>query len=346
MEDADRKEIELSVVVPACNEEACVDEFYERVSSQLEQITSSWEIIFIDDGSRDRTVQHLLALREKDDRIKILCFARNFGNQLASSAGLRHSAGKAVITMDADLQHPPEMIPEMVRLWKEGYDSVYTVRSYGKETGFFKRRLSSLYARTLNRFSDLSLPAGLSDFRLLDRRIVDYVNSMEENSRFLRAMISWLGFREIGIPFTAPPRQGGRTKFSPGKLLRLSIDGITSFSVRPLRWITYLGLSVAVFSLLYAVSILFEVAAEGIETPGWPTLIVAILFLGGVQLISLGVVGEYVGRIYMETKKRPLFVLREKHGFDTDAAPVEEDLPRLPVFSTKTTTTGAQADVA
>lgn len=315
MEGFNNKRIELSVVVPAFNEESCINEFYRVVSSHLGQITSSWEIIFVDDGSSDRTVERLLALREKDSRVKVLCFAKNFGNQVATSAGLRFSRGKAVITMDADLQHPPEMIADMVRLWKEGYHSVYTVRNYGKGTGFFKRWLSSLFAKTLNRFSELSMPEGISDFRLLDRKVVDYVNSMEENSRFLRAMISWLGFREIGIPFTANLRQHGQTKFSLAKLIRLSIDGITSFSVLPLRWITYLGASVAVVSLLYAIFVLYEVAIEGIETPGWPTLIVAILFLGGVQLISLGVVGEYVGRIYMETKRRPLFVLQEKHGF-------------------------------
>lgn len=319
--------IELSVVVPAFNEESCIDEFYRVVSSQLDQVTSSWEIIFVDDGSRDRTVQRLLAIREKDSRVKILCFARNFGNQIATSAGLRFSEGEAVITMDADLQHPPEMIAEMVQLWKEGYHSVYTVRSYGKKTGFFKRKLSSLFAKTLNRFSDLSMPEGISDFRLLDRRIADYVNSMEENSRFLRAMISWLGFREIGIPYVANPRHQGETKFSLTKLIRLSVDGITSFSIRPLRWIIYLGMTVASLSLIYAGYVLYEVFVEGIITPGWPTLIVAVLFLGGVQLISTGVVGEYVGRTFMESKRRPLFVIQEKHGIDSEekASPLDAD---------------------
>lgn len=338
------KEIELSVVVPAYNEEACIEKFYQAVSSELDQITDSWEIIFIDDGSRDRTVERLLTLREKDSRVKVLRFARNFGNQIATSAGLRFARGKAVITMDADLQHPPEMIAEMVRLWREGYHSVYTVRNYGKNTGFFKSRFSSLFAKALNRVSNLSMPEGISDFRLLDRRVVDYVNSMEESSRFLRAMISWLGFREIGITFTANSRYQGKTKFSARKLIRLSIDGITSFSARPLRWITYFGMFIAAISLLYATYVLYEVAVEGILTPGWPSLIIAVLFLGGVQLISIGVVGEYVGRTYTESKRRPLFVLQEKHGFDSE---LESDHPAtISVPSRVTANYGAQTDVA
>lgn len=338
------KDIEISLVVPVYNEEACVDEFYQEVSSELDQITDSWEIIFIDDGSRDRTVERLLSLREKDSRVKVLCFARNFGNQIATSAGLRYSNGRAVITMDADLQHPPEMIAEMVRYWRDGYHCVYTVRSYGKDTGVFKRWFSSLFAKALNRVSNLAMPEGISDFRLLDRRIVDYINTMEESSRFLRAMISWLGFRDIGIPFTASPRHRGQTKFSTKKLLRLSIDSITSFSVRPLRWITYFGMFDATLSLFYAAYVLYEVTVEGVMTPGWPTLIIAILFLGGVQLISIGVVGEYVGRIFIESKRRPLFVVQEKHGFDSE---IEPDRPvTISVPSRITTNLGAQTDVA
>lgn len=219
----------------------------------------------------------------------------------------------------------------MHRLWREGYHSVYTQRTYGKDIGVLKRRLSSVYAKTLNRFSDLDMPEGISDFRLLDRKIVDYVNSMDENSRFLWAMISWLGFREIGIPYIAAPRSQGYTKFSFRKLVRLSIDGITSFSFRPLRWIMYLGMIFAILSLLYAGSVLYEVATEGILTPGWPTLIVAVLFLGGMQLISIGVLGEYVGRTYMESKRRPLFVLQEKHGYHIAILRGAESLVRLEV---------------
>jgi glycosyltransferase involved in cell wall biosynthesis len=252
-------------------------------------------------------------------------FSRNFGNQAAASAGLRFSRGDAVIVMDSDMQHPVELIPEMVRLWREGYHSIYTTRNYGDETGLLKRWTSSLFSRVMRYFSNLPLPDGLSDFRLLDRKVVNYINAMGESSRFLRAMIFWLGFKQVGIKFTANPRLAGQTKFSPVKLIRLSLDSLTSFSILPLRLITYIGVVVACVSILYAGYVFYEALATGILTPGWPTLVIATLFLGGVQLMSLGVVGEYVGRIYMETKQRPLFVVKEKIGFNIENKNVEQE---------------------
>jgi dolichol-phosphate mannosyltransferase len=310
--------IEISVVVPAFNEAENVSVFTEAVSAELSKITDSWEIIFVDDGSSDNSLEVLRILHAQDQRIKIICLSRNFGNQAAASAGLKFACGDAVIMMDADLQHPTELIPEMVRLWREGYHSIYTTRSYGNETGQLKRRTSLLFSKVMNCFSNLSLPEGLSDFRLLDRKVVDCVNAMEESSRFLRAMIFGLGFRQIGIQFTAKPRFAGKTKFSLMKLLKLSLDSLASFSVAPLRMIMYTGLFVAAMSVFYAGYVLYDVFTSGIVTPGWPTLIIAILFLGGVQLMSIGIVGEYIGRIYMEIKKRPLFVVQEKYGFDID----------------------------
>jgi glycosyltransferase involved in cell wall biosynthesis len=255
-----------------------------------------------------------------------LRFSKNFGNQAALSAGLKFAQGDAVITMDSDLQHPPELIPEMVRHWQNGVHSVFTIRTYSEEVGFVKRSLSSVFAKTMNLLSRTSLQEGTSDYRLLDRKVVDAVNLMEENARFLRAMISWLGFRQIGIPFTTKPRAAGTTKFSLAKLLRLSLDSITSFSVLPLRWITVCGLTIAAMSLCYAVYVLVEVLMTGITTPGWPSLIVAIMFLGGMQLTALGIVGEYVGRIYMEAKRRPLFVVQEEFGFDREAQTITDVL--------------------
>jgi len=318
--------VQISVVVPAYHEEDGLDAFYQALSDQLEQIDETWEIVFVNDGSQDQTYEVLKRLHANDSRVKVLSFSRNFGNQIAISAGLKYARGNAIIIMDADLQHPPELLTEMVRLWKEeGYHSVYTVRSYNKKTGYFKRLTSSLFCKILNRISDLDLPEGISDYRLIDRRIVNCLNSMGENSRFLRAMISWLGFRKIGISYTANERQQGQSKFSPTKLLQLSCDAITSFSVRPLRWITYFGLIVACCSLLYTGYVLFETFVFGLTTPGWPTLIIAILFLGGVQLVSLGVIGEYIGRIYTEVKHRPLFVIQEKLGFECQ----DSSVPRL-----------------
>ncbi|MDR2641898.1 MAG: glycosyltransferase family 2 protein [Planctomycetaceae bacterium] len=317
--------VEISVVSPALNEAENLSVFAEAVSAELAKITDSWEIIFVDDGSSDNSLEVLRELHYREERIKVLRLSRNFGNQAAASAGLKFSRGDAVIVMDSDMQHPHELIPEMVRLWREGYHNIYTTRNYGAETGQLKRRTSSLFSKVLNYFSNLSLPNGLSDFRLLDRKVVDCINAMEESSRFLRAMIFWLGFKQIGIQFTAKPRFAGKTKFSIDKLVKLSIDSITSFSISPLRMISYFGLFVALCSILYAGYVIYEVFSSGIITPGWPTLIVTVLFLGGVQIMSIGVVGEYIGRIYTETKRRPLFVVQEKIGFDIEIKERESD---------------------
>ena len=308
----------VSVVAPVFNEADGIRTFVEVVVTELNRLPHSWEIVLVDDGSTDRTWEILQTLHTEDSRIKILQFSRNFGNQAAISAGLQFAQGDAVITMDSDLQHPPELIPQMVQHWQDGFHSVFTIRTYSEDTGFFKRLLSSLFAKTMNWLSHTSLQEGMSDYRLMDRKVVDSVNLMGENARFLRAMIAWLGFRQTGIAFTTQPRFTGSTKFSLTKLFRLSMDGITSFSVLPLRWITACGLVVAIASLCYAAYILGEVVMTGITTPGWPTLVVAVLFLGGMQLTALGIVGEYVGRIYMETKRRPLFIVQDKSGFDEE----------------------------
>jgi len=314
----------ISVVAPVFNEAEGIRSFVDAVAAELDQLTDTWEIVLVDDGSTDRTWEILQTLHSENQRIKILRFSRNFGNQSAVSAGLKFAQGDAVIIMDSDLQHPPELIPTMVQHWQDGFQSVFTIRTYSEETGFFKRLLSSGFAKTMNLLSHSSLPEGVSDYRLLDRKVVDSINMMEENARFLRAMISWLGFRQIGISFTTKPRAAGTTKFSFAKLLRLSLDGITSFSVLPLRWITVCGLAVAFMSLCYAAYVLGEVWMTGITSPGWPTLIIVILFLGGMQLTALGIVGEYVGRIYMETKRRPLFVVQEQFGFDSESQTAAE----------------------
>ena len=306
----------ISVVVPVYNEEESLAAFYQAVSNQLDRTGYSWELIFVNDGSRDHSLTILRAIHERDPRVHVVDFAKNFGNQIALSAGFEYASGDAVIIMDADLQHPPELIPEMIRLWKEeNYLDVYTVRTYGKDAGRFKRWTSRLFHKTLNKLSDLNLPEGISDFRLLDRKVVNYLNEMKESSRFLRAQISWLGFRQIGISYTAPSRVAGLSKFSIKKLFQLSIDGMTGFSIKPLRAIIYFGMITALISGLYACYVLFETIFLGLQTPGWPTLIVAILFMGGIQLISLGVIGEYVGKIYLETKQRPLFTVQETLGF-------------------------------
>jgi len=307
----------ISVVAPIYNEAEGIRSFVDAVVFELDRLPYTWEIVLVDDGSTDGTWEVLQALHAEGSRIKILRFSRNFGHQLAITAGMQYAHGNAVIVMDADLQHPPALIPQMVAKWQEGFEVVYTLRHYGDEIGWFKRTTSNSFYRVLNFLSDTKLEPGVSDFRLLDRAVLDNFNAMPENVRFIRGMIRWLGFRQTSIPFTAAPRFAGQSKFSLFKMVRFALEGITSFSVLPLRWITACGLGVAALSLCYAMYVLGEVWVTGITSPGWPTLIIAILFLGGMQLTALGIVGEYVGRIYMETKRRPLFVVQEEMGFET-----------------------------
>ncbi len=307
----------ISIVVPAYNEELALGAFYDTVSAQLNSLEIRWEMVFVNDGSKDATFDVLRSLHDKDSRVKIVHFSRNFGNQIAISAGLEHAHGDAVIVMDADLQQPPELLPEMIRLWKSGYSVVNTLRSYCQEIGWLKKTTSALFYRVMNALSDVPIIPGASDFRLMDRKVVDALIEMPERIRFLRAMVSWLGFRQIVIPFECAPRIAGTPSFSSGKLLSLAVDAITSFSTKPLRWILYLGCLTAVSGVPYMCWAIYEHLFLGNQTPGWASLIVATLFLGGVQLISLGVIGEYVGRIYGEVKKRPLYVLQEKVGFES-----------------------------
>lgn len=316
--DVDSGAVELSIVVPAFNEEEGLLDFYDAVSRPLSDLVESWELLFVDDGSSDRTFETLLALREKDSRVRVLRFSRNFGHQTAITAGMQYARGRAVVTMDADLQHPPELIAEMYDLWKRGHHVVYTIRTYGKEISWFKRKSSEWFYALCNVVSDVEFVSGAADFRLMDRRVVDCFNAMPEKSRFVRGMVRWLGFRQTGVSYTANARKAGVSKYTFLKMLSFAVDGMTSFSTRPLRWITYIGfltaLSVVPYGL-WAVAYYF-IADENVFTHGWPSLMVAILFLGGLNLVSMGIIGEYVGRIYAETKGRPLFVLQESLGFE------------------------------
>ncbi|MGL4942300.1 MAG: glycosyltransferase family 2 protein [Thermoguttaceae bacterium] len=306
----------ISIVVPVFNEEPSLREFYREVKDVLEKLPLKWEIVFVNDGSGDGSLDVIRSLNANDERVRAVHFAKNFGNQIAISAGLEHARGDAVIIMDADLQHPPELIPELVKRWQdEHYESVYAQRTYDAKTSRFKRFTSSLFHKTLNVLSDLDMPEGVSDFRLLDRAVVDYLNRMKERPRFLRALICWLGFRQCGVPYTTHPRFAGQSKFSIRKLIQLSIDGITAFSTKPLRWITYSGFLVAAIGIVYAMYVVYETFFIELKTAGWPTLIITILLLGGMQLISLGVIGEYLGKTYMETKERPLYTVQERIGF-------------------------------
>lgn len=310
----------LSVVVPAYNEEEGLEAFYNALVPHLESLGCSWELVFVNDGSRDGSLKVLRRLHQNDPRVRVVSFSRNFGHQLAITAGMQHALGHAVVVMDADLQHPPALLSEMLRLWHDGYHVVYTIRSYGEEIGLVKRLTSNMFYRVLNAISDVEFIPGVADFRLMDRKVVDSLGAMPEESRFVRGMVRWLGFHQIGIPYVAAPRVAGQSKYNFRKMLAFAIDGITSFSTKPLRWITNVGFGVALLGVLYAAYVLFETLVLGGTAPGWPTLVITLLILGGMQLISLGVIGEYVGKIYMETKRRPLYVVQERIGFDEASA--------------------------
>ncbi|HRY28777.1 MAG TPA: glycosyltransferase family 2 protein [Elusimicrobiota bacterium] len=305
----------LSIVVPVFNEEEVVSEFYRRLKQVLRSMDIAHEIIFVDDGSRDNTVSLLLKQAAGDDTVKVIEFSRNFGHQNAISAGLDHAAGDACIILDGDLQDPPELIPEMVSKWREGHEVVYAVRNAREGEGFFKKGTAAVFYRLLRTLAGVDIPKDTGDFRLMDRQVVDALGRLPERNRFLRGLVSWVGFRQVGIPFDRPARLAGETKFSLFKMLRFALDGITSFSRLPLRLVTLVGLfcflgSLAVLGWAFYVR-LFTVRS----VQGWTSLIGVVLFLGGTQLLATGVVGEYIARIFDEAKQRPLYLVRRTHGF-------------------------------
>lgn len=304
----------LSLVVPVCNEEDNLSLLYEKLLQVLSPLPLSWELILVDDGSRDGSLSVMRRLREKDQRVKIISLSRNFGHMMALTAGLDFAAGDAVITLDADLQHPPELIPELVRRWQAGSEIVNTVREETTGAGWFKSWSARFFYRLINRVARLDLPAGSADYRLLDRRAVNYLKQFRERSRFLRGLIGWVGFHQEFLPYRAAARQAGKTKYSFGKMFSFALDGITSFSAAPLRLAAYLGLLVASLSFLYLAYALYAHFLTDQTIEGWTSLLVVVLFLGGLQLIFLGVIGEYLGRVFEEVKQRPLYIVREKIG--------------------------------
>ena len=308
----------LSIVVPCYNEEAVIGEFHRRVVAALAGIESDLEIIYTDDGSRDQTANILRELQQKDRRVRLVSLSRNFGHQLAVTAGLEHARGDAVVIIDADLQDPPEVIPEMIERWRDGYQVVYglRVRRAGETT--FKRWSAKLFYRLLNRLSEIEIPPDVGDFRLLDRQVVDVLLAMPERDRFLRGMISWVGFRQVAVVYDREPRRAGESKYPLMKMLGFALDSVISFSFAPLRlaiWVGFGAIAAAFAGIIYALIIRLY-TTEWVR--GWASIFTAILFLGGIQLITLGIVGEYVGRIYAEVKMRPLYVVRERLGFESD----------------------------
>ncbi len=307
----------ISIVAPVFNEEAVLTELHRRVSEVMDQLNEPWELVLVNDGSRDRSAEVIAELHQKDPRVKGISFSRNFGFQVAVTAGLNHAQGDAVILTDADLQDPPEVYPEMIARWREGFEVVYGVRASRVGETWFKLFTAKLFYRLIRRITKIDIPLDTGDFRLMDRRVVQAINSMPERNRFLRGMIPWVGFKQTGVEYQRASRFAGESKFgSVRQMLPFALDAITSFSYLPLQLATYLGFIIAIISGLAILTVVL-VRLFGPESPllGQATTLVSVLFLGGVQLISLGIIGEYLGRIYDEVKGRPLYLVDKKWGF-------------------------------
>jgi glycosyltransferase involved in cell wall biosynthesis len=310
---------ELSVVIPVFNEGSNIGPLCARVISVLDRITSNWEIVFVDDGSADDTLDRIRAAAAGEPRIAGVSFSRNFGKEIAIAAGLDHARGDAVVIMDADLQHPPEMIETFVARWREGYVMVYGQRTDRSDETRFKRGSANLFYRLFRRFGETSLPEGAGDFRLIDRKGVEVLKALGERARFSKGLYAWIGFRSIGVPFDVEERQHGASKWDFRRLFRFAFDGITSFTTVPLRVWTYLGILISILSILTALYFTIRTLLFGTDLPGFPSLIVSVMFFSGVQLMSLGIIGEYVGRIFAEVKRRPLYVVAERVGGAAEA---------------------------
>ena len=309
----------ISVVVPVYNESPNVEAFYLRVSKVMKDMGEPYEILFVNDGSKDDTLFNLLVLADKDSNVKIIDLSRNFGKEIALTAGLDFASGDAVIPIDADLQDPPELIPELVAKWREGYDVVYATRTEREGESWFKRWTAHLFYRVIQKVTPLPIPKDTGDFRLLSRQVVQALKQLRERNRFMKGLFSWVGFRQTSVLYRRNRRNAGRSKWNYWKLWNFALEGITSFSYIPLQFATYFGLTVALFAFLYALFIVFRTLLLGRDVPGYPSLITIILFLGGVQLFAIGVVGEYIGRIYNEVKRRPLYLVKAKYGFSCSA---------------------------
>ncbi len=309
----------FSVVAPVFNEEALIEEFCRRCVAALEALGEPFELVLVNDGSRDRSPQLLRALHERDPRIKVLNFSRNFGHQLAITAGADYAQGKAVVVIDSDLQDPPEVIPQLIAKWREGYEVVYAVREEREGETWFKTATAAFFYRLIAKITSVELPVDAGDFRLMDRKVVDALGRIREHHRFMRGLSVWVGFNSTGMPYKRLARKAGATKYPLRKMLKFALDGITSFSYLPLQLATYMGFITAGLSLLF-ILVIFALrlggqTAQDAAFYGQASTLAAVLFIGAVQLISLGIIGEYVGRIYDEVKGRPLYIVAEALGY-------------------------------
>lgn len=306
----------ISVVVPCYNEEEVICETHQRLVKILKELTLNFEVIYVDDGSWDRTSELLCQLQMEHEFVRVLLLSRNFGHQFAVTAGIEHASGDAVVLIDADLQDPPEVIAQMVAKWHEGYHVAYGVRTSRAGETAFKLWSAKAFYRLINRLSDINIPLDTGDFRLMDRKVVNALLAMPERDRFLRGMVSWVGFRQVAVPYERAERLAGTSKYPLWKMIRFAMDGILSFSLVPLQLAIWTGLIASGLSIAGIIYALILRLFTQIWVPGWTLLFIAMLFMGGIQLIFLGVIGEYIGRIYRENKRRPFYFVRERLGFE------------------------------
>lgn len=305
-----------SVIVPVYNETGCLDELYRRVKDVMEQTKESWELVLVDDGSTDGSTEMIRKLAKDDKHVRPVIFARNYGHQIAVTAGMDFSRGDAVVIIDADLQDPPEVMLELIAKWKEGYEVVYAVREERSGESWFKLFTASMFYKVIYKVTDINIPMNTGDFRLLDRKVVAIMNSMREHQRFLRGMSIWTGFRQIGVPYKRAARYAGSTKYPLKKMIKLALTAITSFSFFPLQLATWAGAFITAISFVLLIVMIILRLTHSIFLGGQAATLITVLFLGGIQLICLGIIGEYLGRIYDEVKGRPLYTTRETPSDD------------------------------
>jgi glycosyltransferase involved in cell wall biosynthesis len=327
----------LSIVIAFYNEERTIDALFRELDLVAAALPCRVEFVCVNDGSRDRTLDALHEKLEGDPRIRIVNFARNFGKEAALTAGLAHSRGDAIVVIDADLQDPPSLIPQFLDKWRDGFDVVYGLRATRASDTFFKRATANAFYKLFNRLTDVKIPPGAGDFRLLDRRAVDALLELPERNRFMKGLFSWVGFRQTGVEFVREARVAGKTSWNYLRLFNFAIDGITSFSIAPLRIASLVGVAASILGFIYAAVLTLRTIIFGVDVPGYASIMVVTMFLGGMQLICLGLIGEYLGRLYIEAKGRPLYIIADVYEADTarDAggAITAEPSHRLPLRS-------------
>ena len=306
-----------SVIIPMYNEEEVIEHTYERLKEVMDQTSEPYELIFVNDGSRDRTVELIEMISQFDSHVRLIDFSRNFGHQIAISAGMDYAQGDAVIVIDADLQDPPEIILQMIEKWKEGYEVVYGKRLKRKGETLFKKLTAKLFYRLLRSMTNVDIPIDTGDFRLIDRKVCQVLRGLKEKNRFVRGLISWIGFRQTSVEYVREERFAGETKYPLKKMISFALDGITSFSYKPLKIASYVGFALSLGGFIYLFIVIFQRLFTETTAEGWTTIVALNLIFNGIILMLLGVIGEYIGRIYDESKDRPLYIVRETKGFDS-----------------------------